>query len=896
MDDILFSEGTQVEIDDLFGFVTEEVVEEVAPPEPEPVVEEKSTDIDIQAFVTEDFIDLLIDHARKGDVELVELKEEHGPEIIPEAPEAPKRRTIMEDYSDTLGALSKNLKTEELVTEDDRLTSLETQLIQVRQLFREATMVSGIGQGGDGQTPGSGVVKAVDLDDVNLDGIQPGDQLVWDGGQFVPANPIDPGDDVFATVDYVDEQDALRVLKAGDTMNGNLEFKSLTAENYLHINSLRPDGWTSSDSLFGLEINLADGNTYKNQLRVRGRSDKEIVRMWIQDEQRIETNAVLNLKPPANLAGNTTFFQCRDTNNDISLSVGVNGAVRAGTADAPFIPTEDHHLVTKKFSDERLQDVQNQIDNLEASNLTTTQLNYTYESGALSSGEFHTSPSATFANVTSFDFTERDKQNRVFPTDLTPGDVISTREATGTSFVQTFKIIDASDISNITVQPIATTAGNYTTTDSFIITLSRSFEGLATVDYVNTKVAITGDTMTGPLILDGDPGTGLQAATKNYVDNTVANATPNLDGVILADGSVPMVGTFESKNISVGNNASLMFASGNQYIKINNERTLGLYGYRTDSFTSAYTRNIEIKHSLTTFNTTTKASSNLISTRSSGYAFEVKPGDTDTNGYWHSAGNMLLKPQGLTGNAFEIYPKGLSSTNADVAFNVTWDGHVRLGSSVTIDNNLDVVTKGYVDTNFASSSDLSGYLPLSGGQLNGLLTISQSQNQAFRIVQNGVVRAQIWADGTYTTGKTSFNDSDLVTKKYVDDTIDSGALPARAIAGKRFGWRNNSTPLTGQLSYFAIGDTTSGVAMRVHFDSRDGRWAIAKDATFSGLNALFGIYYLNNGVLTPVRTGIVYEMTWQTAQSYVYCKIKQHVTNGSFNDSTDYYLTIGGLI
>ena len=39
MDDILFSEGTQVEIDDLFGLEDEEVVEEVAPPEP--IKEEK---------------------------------------------------------------------------------------------------------------------------------------------------------------------------------------------------------------------------------------------------------------------------------------------------------------------------------------------------------------------------------------------------------------------------------------------------------------------------------------------------------------------------------------------------------------------------------------------------------------------------------------------------------------------------------------------------------------------------------------------------------------------------------------------------------------------------------------------------------------------------------------
>ncbi len=174
MDDILFSEGTQLDIDNLFGVEVEEVVEEVAPPEP--LKEEKVYEpVNIKEYVTDDFIDLLVEASRKGEVELVEPKPmvEEEPEVEPVKP-----RTIMEDYSDVLGAISKNVKTEELVTEDDRLTSLETQLIQVRQLFREATMVSGIGQGGDGQTPGSGVVKAADLDDVIVQCLQPGDQQV----------------------------------------------------------------------------------------------------------------------------------------------------------------------------------------------------------------------------------------------------------------------------------------------------------------------------------------------------------------------------------------------------------------------------------------------------------------------------------------------------------------------------------------------------------------------------------------------------------------------------------------------------------------------------------------------------------------------------------------------
>ena len=174
-------------LDELFGIKSEveEIVEEVIP---EPIKEEASYEpIDLNAYVTDDFVDLLIEASRKGEVELVELKEEVAPEPKIES-ESIKPRTLMDDYSDTLGAISKKLKVEDLVTEEDRLNSLETQLIQVRQLFREATMVSGIGQGGDGQTPGSGVVKAKDLDDVNLDGIQLGDQLVWDGNQFVPGS------------------------------------------------------------------------------------------------------------------------------------------------------------------------------------------------------------------------------------------------------------------------------------------------------------------------------------------------------------------------------------------------------------------------------------------------------------------------------------------------------------------------------------------------------------------------------------------------------------------------------------------------------------------------------------------------------------------------------------
>lgn len=71
--------------------------------------------------------------------------------------------------------------------EEQRFRNIENQLSHVRKLFHEATMVSGIGQGGDGQTPGSGEVKLARLDDVDMDNINDGDSLIWDStsGTFV---------------------------------------------------------------------------------------------------------------------------------------------------------------------------------------------------------------------------------------------------------------------------------------------------------------------------------------------------------------------------------------------------------------------------------------------------------------------------------------------------------------------------------------------------------------------------------------------------------------------------------------------------------------------------------------------------------------------------------------
>ena len=67
-----------------------------------------------------------------------------------------------------------------------RLDYLQTQVGVIRNTISESgrNLVSGIGQGGDGQLPGSGEVRLQKQDDVSMDGIKPGQTLCWDPDMY----------------------------------------------------------------------------------------------------------------------------------------------------------------------------------------------------------------------------------------------------------------------------------------------------------------------------------------------------------------------------------------------------------------------------------------------------------------------------------------------------------------------------------------------------------------------------------------------------------------------------------------------------------------------------------------------------------------------------------------
>ena len=115
-----------------------------------------------------------------------------------EVEEKPVAEDYIAQYADQLSGVIKKSKESQLrdrwAQSDDpqqrgdiyeKVEALTVQLNMLRSSLTEATMVSGIGQGGDGQTPGSGEVRINRMDDVNLGpegiaGLNPGDVLVWD--------------------------------------------------------------------------------------------------------------------------------------------------------------------------------------------------------------------------------------------------------------------------------------------------------------------------------------------------------------------------------------------------------------------------------------------------------------------------------------------------------------------------------------------------------------------------------------------------------------------------------------------------------------------------------------------------------------------------------------------
>lgn len=225
--DYIYSAETQEGIDDLFGgppIETPEVVVEEKDVVPEYQSYSPNQDPDLQELITELFIagkstaveqikeeveaqevisEIVLEDANdpfNGAFEQFgELVEESKVEIkglkVEDTTEVKETlNPYMAGLVDNLSKFTKNNPADVQITSDDlieqRLHKMQMQLDRMKGMIMEGTMVSGIGQGGDGQTPGSGEVRVLKMDDVLYGNqISDGDVLIWDQveGGFIPA-------------------------------------------------------------------------------------------------------------------------------------------------------------------------------------------------------------------------------------------------------------------------------------------------------------------------------------------------------------------------------------------------------------------------------------------------------------------------------------------------------------------------------------------------------------------------------------------------------------------------------------------------------------------------------------------------------------------------------------
>ena len=101
-------------------------------------------------------------------------------------------------------------------------------------------------------------------------------------------------------------------------------------------------------------------------------------------------------------------------------------------------------------------------------------------------------------------------------------------------------------------------------------------------------------------------------------------------------------------------------------------------------------------------------------------------------------------------------------------------GAVQLSSGYTAFKDDELVTKAYVD-NAVGDIDLD-YLPLTGGELTGALTIRKNAQVALEIIgDSNTSQIKFWSSGAIALQNyTGFKDNELVTKKYVDDKVAAG--------------------------------------------------------------------------------------------------------------------------
>lgn len=257
----------------------------------------------------------------------------------------------------------------------------------------------------------------------------------------------------------------------------------------------------------------------------------------ISDDFDFNNNRLINVQSPVDLGDAVNLEYANDN------FVNVSGDTLTGFLTLHQDPTDDLHAATKQYIDglidqvnndistteDNLQDVQDNIDNVESSlqtdiNNVQSEILPTVEDNALLIDG--SNPMNAQLDVGGFKVVNmKDPSNN--------------SDATTKQWVEQFvsDSIDNIDTGNDTILLAELNDTDFSSLTGGEVLLYDSSNNVW-VNETPPFVRLDGSTMTGRLTLSADPNSDLHAATKQYVDNQVSNATGNIDRIINDSGHV----------------------------------------------------------------------------------------------------------------------------------------------------------------------------------------------------------------------------------------------------------------------------------------------------------------------------------------------------------------------
>lgn len=673
-------------------------------------------------------------------------QEKHTPSMVgihKPSDERGKTQMTEEDFGNRLRIVEK------------RISDVALTMGEVKQVA-EGTLVSGIGQGGDGQSPGSGEVMLARLDDVDVSEITPGQGLAWDGKRFTNVDVA--GGTNFRVVTSVDAGAGIEVtgtFASGEVVvalqattsnidlttpqgGGTVDATAIT--NFAFVRDIDiPILTTQEDANIAFHNILEDFDTRLTTIGASGallplsggdmtgpismpkdqitNPNHVITTDYADDRYAQLTGATFT--GPVTMDGEPLVVHARDGAFVMRVLTGDDQAGSAMTYNGQV--ENNNHVTNKGYVDTQIAsavaDLEQQITNLDESNLTSHILSYDYTVSSDPPGGQFTSSALDPGSTEFFEFNGVDNNNRIFP-ELYPGDLLSVRPSTAGSDVQNYKVTTGPTPDSIIVTAEATTAVDFVPGDSYVITLTHAFEGFATKSYVDSNtVAKSGDTMTGKLTLSGAPTSNNHAATKKYVDDRTSNTGSFL----------PLTGGTLTGSLILGSSSA-----GNRRIGTSsNVQTLAL-GRGTNNhleFSSAGDIRMTIPlNMMGTYITNVRTASGNTPSEVTNVEYletrlQTSINDLKDDFLRKSGGKMTgrLEVEGASSEMFRLKTTiQTSSSNACFAvkdasnFNIlrcTANGRVKAGHSTSNPfmavSNDDVVTKKYFDDNVAEQSRVS---------------------------------------------------------------------------------------------------------------------------------------------------------------------------------------------